>query len=93
MVKALRDAGIPAPSEAHVGLPHDGPVASADLLYTGEGLHLAVFLDGGVHDDHVQAKIDLLRRRQLQDLGFSVLEIRFDNVGAGIDSLRQRLGV
>lgn len=93
MVKALRDAGIPAPSKAHVGLPHDGPVASADLLYSGEGLHLAVFLDGSVHDDQVVAKIDLRRRRQLQDLGFSVLEIRYDDVEAGIKSLRHRLGV
>jgi hypothetical protein len=91
MVQALRAAGIPAPMNAHVGLPPEKPVASADLFYTGEGLHLAVFLDGGVHDGETQAKIDATRRGQLKDRGYSVLEIRHDDMPAGIEKLRRRL--
>lgn len=93
MVQLLKDAGIPAPTDAHVGLPKAQPIASADLLYTGEGLHLAVFLDGGVHDGPVQQKIDASRRNQLRDLGYSVVEIRHDAVEVGIAELRLRLGL
>lgn len=93
MVQALREAGIPAPTKAHVGLPPTGPVASADLLYVGEGLHLAVFLDGSVHDGEVQQKIDAKRRSQLRDAGYTAVVIRHDDVTAGIQDLRKRFSL
>lgn len=93
MVKFIRDAGVPAPNKSHLGLPPAQPVASADLYYEGEGLNLAVFLDGGVHDGVVQAKIDDIRRGKLKDTGYSVLVIRYDDLERGIGSLRARLGM
>lgn len=91
MVAALRDAGLPAPTGAHQGLPADQPVASADLYYVGEGVHIAVFLDGGVHEEPVQQKIDETRREKLKDRGYSVVVIRHDEVEAGIADLKSRL--
>ncbi|CAN1505546.1 SF2_C_Hrq domain containing protein [Mycobacteriaceae bacterium] len=91
MVAALRDAGLPAPTKSHHGLPADEPVASADLYYVGEGLHLAVFLDGSAHDGPVQQKIDDVRRAKLKDRGYSVDVIRYDELDAGIAKLKSRL--
>lgn len=91
MVAALRAAGIPAPTKAHQGLPETEPVASADLYYVGEGLHLAVFLDGGVHDGEVQQKIDGKRRDRLKDLGYSVLVVHHSDMESGIEALKARL--
>lgn len=91
MVQRLREASIPAPTQAHVGLPPSSPVASADLYYSGEGLHLAVFLDGGVHEGATQQKIDSSRRETLRDAGYAVLVIRHDDLDAGLQELRNRL--
>ena len=91
MVAALRAAGLPAPTSAHQGLPPEKPVASADLYYVGEGMHIAVFLDGGVHDKAFQQKIDVARREKLKDCGYSVVVIRHDDLDAGVTALRSRL--
>ncbi|SFK86004.1 DEAD/DEAH box helicase [Geodermatophilus ruber] len=93
MVQAIKDARLPAPTAAHIGLPPASPVAEADLHWQGEGLNLAVLLDGGVHDDPTIAADDAEKRRKLRDRGYSVLVIRHDNLQAGIESLRDRLGV
>lgn len=92
-VAALRAAGLPAPTSAHQGLPADHPVASADLYYVGEGIHIAVFLDGAVHDNPVQQKIDAVHREKLRDCGYSVVVIRHDELEAGIANLKSRLNV
>lgn len=93
MVAALRAAGLPAPTSAHQGLPAEAPIASADLYYVGEGIHIAVFLDGGVHDNAIQQKIDVVRREKLRDRGYSVVVIRHDELEAGISHLKSRLNV
>ena len=91
MVAAIRAAGLPAPTAAHIGLPPGNPVASADLYYVGEGMHLAVFLDGGVHDAPLQARLDTARRASLKDAGYSILVIRHDDLPGGINALKSRL--
>jgi DEAD/DEAH box helicase/Helicase conserved C-terminal domain/Domain of unknown function (DUF1998) len=91
MVAAIRAAGVPAPTAAHRGLPPASPVASADLYYVGEGLHLAVFLDGGVHDAPLQARLDAARRASLKDAGYSILVIQHDDLPGGINALKSRL--
>ena len=91
MVAAIRAAGLPAPTAAHSGLPPANPVASADLYYVGEGMHLAVFLDGGIHDAPLQARLDTARRAALKDAGYSILVIRHDDLLGGINALKSRL--
>jgi len=91
MVATLRNAGLPAPTAAHQSLPPDAPVASADLYYVGEGQRIAVFLDGSVHQDPTQQKLDTVRRAKLKDCGYSVIEIRYDDLDAGIHKLKTRL--
>jgi hypothetical protein len=91
MVAAIRAAGVPAPTAAHSSLPPTSPVASADLYYVGEGLHLAVFLDGGVHDVPLQSRLDATRRASLKDAGYSILVIRHDDLPGGINALKSRL--
>ena len=92
MAEAVRDAGIPAPSRAHWSLPHDEPIASADLYYELDGSRIAVFLDGSIHDGVVLAEQDRVKRERLRARGYSVVEIGQD-LSAGIATLRQRLGI
>ena len=92
MVLALREAGIPAPTDSHVKVIGTGDTwAEADLLYSGHGLNLAVMLDGGVHDDPTNAKIDEHKRQSLKQAGYSVIVIRHDDIQGGIDRLKQKL--
>ena len=92
MVLALRQAGIPAPTDSHVKvIGTDGSWAEADLLYAGDGLNLAVMLDGGVHDDPTSAKIDEHKRQQLKIAGYSVVVIRYDDVPGGVARLKARM--
>ncbi|NJP96396.1 DEAD/DEAH box helicase [Nonomuraea sp. FMUSA5-5] len=91
MVAAIKAAGVPAPTAAHKALPSENPVASADLYYEGEGMHLAVFLDGGIHDAPLQSRLDAARRASLKDAGYSILVIRHDDLSGGISALRSRL--
>ena len=91
MVAALRDAGLPAPTGVHQSLPPNAPVVSADLYYVGEGLHVAVFLDGSVHQGPTRQKIDMVRQEKLRDHGYSVVVIRYDDLDAGIHALKARL--
>jgi len=93
MVEAIRDSGIPAPSKAHWSVPHDQPFASADLYYELDGSKIVVFLDGSVHDGHVLAEQDQIKRNRLRAKGFSVVEIRGRDLQVGIAALRQRLGL
>jgi hypothetical protein len=93
MAEAIRDAGIPAPSKAHWSVPHDDPITSADLYYELDGSKIAIFLDGSVHDGQVLSEQDTIKRDRLRARGYSVVEIRGSNVSAGIQALRQRLGL
>lgn len=93
MVQALQAAGLPAPTHAHRPVPASGPIAEADLVYHTEGPQILVFLDGAVHDQPHIAEQDRARRRQLRDLGYSVVAIHHANIGGGIDALKQRLGI
>ncbi|SDD26199.1 DEAD/DEAH box helicase [Auraticoccus monumenti] len=93
MVFALQEAGVPAPDDCHKTLTgHNGTLVSADLYYTGEGLNLAVMLDGYVHDDPTVAKIDEHKRQALKVAGISVIVIRYDKLQDGIDRLKEKLG-
>ncbi len=92
MIQALQDAGVPAPDGCHVTLDGaNGTWVSADLLYSGEGLRLAVMLDGGVHDDATNAKIDEHKRESLKVVGTSVLVIRYDDLEDGIARLKKKV--
>lgn len=91
MVELLKAAHLPAPCETHKGLPVDNPVANADLYWHER--NVAVFLDGGVHDDPTVAKQDETRRRNLKDAGYTIVVIRHDDVDNGIAALRSRLGI
>lgn len=94
MVQALRKAGVPAPDECHKTLKgHNDTFVSADLYYRGDGLNLAVMLDGGVHDDPTHATIDEHKRQSLKVVGISVVVIRHDDVPAGVNALKRKLGV
>jgi hypothetical protein len=93
MVLALQKAGVPAPDDCHVKVTGaKGVSAEADLLYTG-GISLAVMLDGGVHDDPTNAKIDEHKRQALKAAGYSVVVVRHDDLAAGIDKLKTKLGL
>jgi superfamily II DNA/RNA helicase len=91
MVERLKAERLPAPTAAHTGLPADNPVISADLLWRGDGLNVAVLLDGSVHDDPTVAAQDNTKRRKLKDLGYTAVVIRYDDIDTGIAALRTRL--
>ncbi len=93
MAEAVRDAGVPAPLKAHWSVPHDEPIASADLYYELDGSRIAVFLDGSIHDGPVLAEQDEAKRNRLRSKGFSVVEVSWKELSAGITALRQRLGL
>ena len=93
-IEAIRAAGIPAPSQAHVLLPtKDGSGVEADLFWSAAGLKLAVLVDGGIHDDPTQSRIDPLKRAKLKSAGYSVVVIRYDDLVDGIDKLRTKLAL
>jgi hypothetical protein len=46
-------------------VPADPPIANADLYYEANGNRIAVFLDGGIHDDELLRKIDEEKRSRL----------------------------
>jgi hypothetical protein len=91
MVRQLIDAGIPAPTKAHHIVPAEEPIANADLYYEVHGSRISVFLDGSVHDGAVLHAVDVDKRNRLRAKGFSVVEIRYDDIGSGISRLRARL--
>ncbi len=93
MVQRLKAERLPAPTEAHKGLPVAQPIIKADLYYEGDGLNVAVLLDGGVHDDPTVAAQDRTKRRKLKDLGYTTVVIRHDALDEGITALRSRLGL
>jgi len=91
MVQAIRKAGIPAPLAVHRTVPADPPIANADLYYEANGNRIAVFLDGGIHDNELLRKIDQEKRSRLLAKGFTVVAIRADDLDAGIATLRRKL--
>lgn len=93
MVEQIKSARLPAPTAAHVVLPPDQPVLSADLFYTGDGLNVVVLLDGGIHDDPVVQAQDKTKRLKLRDLGYTIVVVRHDAMGEGIAAVRSRLGL
>ena len=93
MVRRLIEAGIPAPTKAHRLVPAEEPIANADLYYEVHGSSIAVFLDGSVHDGAVLRAVDAEKRNRLRAKGFSVVEIRYDDIEGGISRLRTRLGL
>ena len=91
MVEKIKAAGLPAPSKAHLPVPTDAPVAEADLYYEVEGVKVAVFLDGTVHDDAAVAAADEHKRATLKSKGWRVIEVRYDDLEDGIAKLRSAL--
>jgi hypothetical protein len=93
MAEAVRDAGVPAPTDAHKLVPFDLPIAEADLYYEVDGKRIVVFLDGTVHDEPTVQAADAEKRDKLRAKGWSVVVIRHDDLDGGIDHLRGRLGI
>jgi hypothetical protein len=93
MVERLKAERLPAPITAHKGLPTDQPFINADLYWHGNGLNVVVLLNGSIHDDPTVAVQDKIKRRQLKDLGYTVVVIRYDALDDGIATLRSRLGL
>lgn len=59
----------------------DGYYVRPDFIYNVEGMHVAVFIDGPVHDRHRVAERDEKARQKLEDeLGWLVLRFRYDDV-------------
>jgi hypothetical protein len=59
--------------------PDPGVYAEADFYYERDGLNgVAVFIDGPTHDEAAQKEKDEMERRKLDDLGFRVVVIRYD---------------
>lgn len=93
MAEALRDRGLPAPTKAHQPVPFSRPIAEADLYYELDGQRIAVFLDGAVHDTPTVKAEDAAKRTKLKAAGWSVVEIHWSDLEAGIEALRKRLGL
>ena len=73
------DGGLPEPElNAEV---HDAAhtwIATVDFVWRDQ--RVIVEYDGAVHDDMVQSRLDVVRRRQLRAEGWTVIEIGRDDV-------------
>lgn len=59
--------------------PEEGVYCEADFYYEREGLKgVAIFVDGPHHDQPVQKQKDEQERKKLEDLGYRVLMMRYD---------------
>jgi hypothetical protein len=59
--------------------PEDGAYCEADFFYERDGLNgVAVFIDGPSHDEPAQKQKDKQERTKLDDLGYRVLAVRYD---------------
>ncbi|MBI1377387.1 MAG: DEAD/DEAH box helicase [Frankiales bacterium] len=73
----LDEHGHRLPDDAQVTV--DAARARPDLVYYLDGARIAVFVDGPHHDDAVQAQRDAAATERLEDLGWTVLRIRYDD--------------
>ena len=62
---------LPNEAQKHIQTPNCYP----DFYYKP---NVCIFCDGSVHDEHEQAKTDERIRRELQELGYRVVVIRYD---------------
>ena len=59
--------------------PEEGVYCEADFYYEREGLKgIAVFIDGPHHDEPVRQQKDKEERQKLENLGYRVIVIRYD---------------
>ena len=92
VLDAMRSAGLPAPSSAQHALFDGGaPIAKPDFYY--EGARCAVFVDGSIHLLDFKELDDEEKRKRLKALGYGIVEIRTDDITAGLRELAARLGV
>ena len=91
MVEKIKASGTPAPAKAHLPVPSHAPVTEADLYYEVEGVKVAVFLDGSVHDEPTVAAADKNKRSTLRSQGWRVVEVRYDDLESGIAKLRSAI--
>jgi ATP-dependent helicase YprA (DUF1998 family) len=89
--RAIARSGLPLPDAGQEPIwDGDEPVAKTDFFYRPR---LVGFVDGSPHYlDYVQAG-DETKRRRLRALGYVVVVIKGDDIGAGLSELRMRLGL
>jgi len=79
-LKLVKSSGLRLPDEAQYLIQDDGvPVAKPDFVYTNNGFHVAVFVDGPDHDKESVKHDDKEKRQMLDMLGWRVFVIRYDD--------------
>ncbi|MEO6653110.1 MAG: DEAD/DEAH box helicase, partial [Ilumatobacteraceae bacterium] len=73
----LRDGGYRLPDRAQVTV--DGVRARPDFVYDRSGMDVAVFLDGPHHDDDQVSVRDAAAEDRLDDAGWHVVRVRYDD--------------
>jgi len=93
ILDAIRERKLPLPTEAQKTLfEGDAPIAQADFYYEGD--RLAVFVDGPDHDKDYVKDSDEMKRKKLDELGYRVFIVRFDeDQNERIDALAKHLGI
>lgn len=90
VLHAIRDMGLPLPTEAQRLIEADGaPITVADFYYP----RTAVFVDGSPHHLDWVAQDDAEKRAKLRRLGLRVIVIRGDHLDADLAGLRERVSV
>ena len=88
VLHAIRDAGLPLPTEAQRLIEADGaPIASADFYYP----RTVVFVDGSPHHLDWVVRDDAEKRAKLRRLGLRVIVIRGESLDADLAGLRERV--
>jgi len=73
----LDEHGYRLPDRAQVTV--DDAKARLDLVFDIAGSPVAVFVDGPVHDSSRQAERDQSAQGRLEDLGWMVIRVRYDD--------------
>lgn len=76
-VDYLTDRGHRLPDDAQRTVPD--ATARPDFVYDLDGSPVAIFVDGPVHDDPHQAQRDTGAGERLEDRGWSVVRVRYDD--------------
>ncbi|MBK7386943.1 MAG: DEAD/DEAH box helicase [Methanothrix sp.] len=89
----IRERKLPFPTEAQKTLYEgDAPIVQADFYYEED--RLAVFVDGPNHDKDYVKDSDKKKREKLDELGYRVFVVRFDeDQNERIDALAKHLGI
>jgi len=93
VLDAIKSRKLPLPTEAQKTLYEgDAPIAQADFYYEED--RLAVFVDGPDHDKDYVKDSDKKKRQKLDELGYRVFVVRFDeDQNEKMDALAEHLGI